>query len=300
MLDQTTGSRAQVDNSDLTSSLDQKDILDPAHYIGNFLLICTTVLTVIGIPINILVIGAIVFIKRLNFPRNIIWIGMGIANIFVLFSRLMLVITTHLDTSTVSNRGFYTWFVFNSSLFLALNIVSTVLERYICITYPKWHKRVITIKFVIVFAFSMLVFVFLMPMITANLDIFQPYLTSFFDSWNFKLVGTIFAIIIPLFLTGLVGFLAMFKKQTQQQNSPPVPSIDRSSISVNKPHLPVAHLLNGNSATTVYADEKENKAKKRKSHFVIIGNNRISEAELKARETFHCIAYIFLIFRHRF
>lgn len=93
------------------------------RYIGNFLLVCSTFLTVVGKPINVLVIRAVMFIRRLfaflETPFGLEW---HCQRIFVLFSCLMLVIATHLYTSTVSSRGFYNWFVFNSYLFFALNI----------------------------------------------------------------------------------------------------------------------------------------------------------------------------------
>jgi len=151
-----------------------EDILDSAHHVDSFLFICTTTLAVIGIPINMLVIGAVVFIKILHFPRIISWIVVGISNILVLVSRFMFVITAHWETSAVSTRGFYTWFVFTSSLFLTSNIVSTVLERNICINYPKWHKRNMSIRFTIAFELSMAFVVFLIRMVIANLEVFQP------------------------------------------------------------------------------------------------------------------------------
>lgn len=145
MLDETTGtSGTQVNNGDDLMHFDLKDILDPAHYVDRFLFICTTILTVVGILINMLVIGAIVFFKRLHFPRIVGWIGIGISNVFVLISHLMFVIAAHWETSTVSTRGFYTWSILTSSFILTLNIVSTVLERCICITYHKQLELIAT------------------------------------------------------------------------------------------------------------------------------------------------------------
>ena len=67
--------------------------------------------------------------------------------------------------------------------------------------------------------------------------------------------------------------MAKFKKQAQQ-----VTSEDASVIS---------------SAVT---DVKENKSKHiRTKYFVHVGNNRISELEVKAKETFHYLAYIYLM-----
>jgi len=131
----------------------------------------------------------------------------------------------------------------------------------------------------------MLVIVFLVPMVIANFEVFQPYLSRFFESWNFKLVGTFFAIIFPAFLTGFVGFLAVFKRQTQQ-------------ITPEGPSAVMNHfksVTNKNNSTKING-EKENQAKQSIRHFVHVGNNRISGLEVGAKQTFHYLAYMYLIF----
>jgi len=127
-------------------------------------------------------------------------------------------------------------------------------------------------------------------MVIANFEVFQPYLSSFFDSWNFKVVGTFFAIIFPAFLAGFVGFLVVFKKQIQQA-TPEDPSVVINHFkSVNRLHD------KKNIIKIPPAVEKEHKEKQRISHFVHVGNNRISELEVGAKQTFNYLAYIYLIF----
>jgi len=128
-------------------------------------------------------------------------------------------------------------------------------------------------------------------MIIANVEVFQLYLSSFFKSWNFKLVGTFFAFIFPAFLTGSVGFLAVFQRQTQQITT------EVSSVAMN--HFKSANRLNDDKNNIINisaAVEKEHKEKQRISHFVHVGNIRISELEVAAKQTFNCLAYIYLIF----
>lgn len=65
------------------------DPLDPAYYVGDFLYLCQIFLTSIGIPLNLLLVGTIVFLKRLHLQRNLIWIGVRISNVTVLATHLM-------------------------------------------------------------------------------------------------------------------------------------------------------------------------------------------------------------------
>jgi len=129
-------------------------------------------------------------------------------------------------------------------------------------------------------------------MIIANLEGFQSYLS------NFKLVGTLFAIVFPLFLTGFVGFLAMFKKHIQQV-APEISSVVMKNNGSIINQLPAANQLNnGTNRTGSAGNEKENNKQKQhsKEHFVRIGNNRISQLEVGAKQTFHYLAFIYLIF----
>jgi len=59
-------------------------IFDAVHYIDDFMYICGIVFFLISVPLNLILIGAIVLLKRLHLPRILLWLGTGFSNIFIL------------------------------------------------------------------------------------------------------------------------------------------------------------------------------------------------------------------------
>jgi len=307
MLDDTIlGSGAQVNNGELTPQghiPNLKGILDPAHYIGNFLFICTTSFTVIGIPVNMLIIVAILFLKRLRLPRNFIWIGIGVSNITVLVSHLMFVISgMHWEkdssSSSVLTQAIYSWFGCISIFSLTFNITAAIFERHICVTYPKWHRRSVTINWIIALESCFFACILLISIMIANLEVFQPYLLTFFDVWNVKLLGTLVTMISPLVLSVFVGFLALVKKITDG-HIPQQETVNMDNLGVNQKNLPAINreLNDRDNKKRIATDpNKDNNTKRRTGHFIHIGNNRISQLDLGAKQTFIYIAFIYLTF----
>ncbi len=279
----TTGSGTQVDIDDSTT-FDLKDILDPVRYVEDSLIICTTVLTIIGFPINLFLLGAIFFFKRLHLNRNFVWIGIGFSNLFVLVAHLMFALSAR--ATSASTRALYVWFASLSDITATWNIVSAVFERHICVTYSEWYKRRVTICWII--ALQLVFFVFIFVIFTGLANLFEEYLSTFFSGfWNLKLVGTLVTMILPFCLTGLI---ALFRDQTRRE----YPPIEISLINIqtrNSSPNNSADYQPTDGATKV-AEQKSNN----KGYFVYKGKNRVSQMELGARRTFHYLALIHLIF----
>ena len=106
------------------------------------------VLAIIGLPLNLFVGVVIISFRRLRRkPRNILWLGVTIANILTLLTILFELYASYWKNEIacklfVAMTGIaYTWLLFN--LLLALS------DRYIAIAHPLAHRKV-NIKGVVV------------------------------------------------------------------------------------------------------------------------------------------------------
>ncbi len=73
-----------LEDFDSPASIDLNSLIDTAHYVDDFLYTIHIVSATIGIPINLLLIGIFVVLRRLRLSRNFTWIGIGISNICIL------------------------------------------------------------------------------------------------------------------------------------------------------------------------------------------------------------------------
>ena len=102
--------------------LEFQNLFDAVHYIDDFLYICDLVSVTIGIPLNLVVIGAILLLKRFHLQRNFIWIGIGTSNIIILASHLTADLFVRLGSSA-SARALSIWFVALSTATQTVNIL---------------------------------------------------------------------------------------------------------------------------------------------------------------------------------
>lgn len=109
---------------------------------------CHILLAAAGIPLNLIIAFAIVAYRRLhNKPRNILWLGVTLANLLTLFTILVELFAYHLRSLAtckvfISVTGLaYTWLLFNMLLALV--------DRYIAIVYPLWHRKNVSVGRVI-------------------------------------------------------------------------------------------------------------------------------------------------------
>lgn len=110
---------------------------------------CHVLLVSTGIPLNMIIVVVITIFKRLNNkPRIILWLGVTYCNLLTLLTILVEFLAYHTQNTTVcfvfiSITGVaYTCLLFN--LFLAL------LDRYVAIVYPLFHREKVTVRRVII------------------------------------------------------------------------------------------------------------------------------------------------------
>jgi len=131
--------------------------------------------------LNLVVIGAILFLKRLHLQRNFTWIGIGLSNIIILASHLMADLIVRFGSSA-STRALSIWLFAPSTANQTVNIFFAHLERDMCIDHPKWHKILFTATSIIVVQLSSFVLLFLVLGLT-NISILKDlFLNQLFSS----------------------------------------------------------------------------------------------------------------------
>ncbi len=134
--------------------------VNPAFYLDEYLSVGYATLAALGIPINLLVAGAIIFQERLHSPRNIIWLGVGFSNVLFLLGFV-------LDVAYARSEGSAPWQIFfemSSGLPIAslvLNLHLSLLNRYVMLHYPLWYKQNVTNSLIVIGQLSSFLLLFL-------------------------------------------------------------------------------------------------------------------------------------------
>lgn len=138
------------------------NILEAASYGEHyFLFTCYITFGVIGIPANLVVIGTIIRWRRLHFPRNIMWLGVGISNVGNLTCYLLRVLFVLLENSW-STQALFSWFCGLFSATRLLIMLLSSLERHIYLTSSSWYKNHISNRWLLALQCSCFFLVFLL------------------------------------------------------------------------------------------------------------------------------------------
>jgi len=135
-------------------------LMNPAYYMDDYLSTGYATLAALGVPVNLLVAGPIIFLKRLHSPRNIVWLGVGFSNILFLLSFL-------LEVAYARSEGSAPWQIYfeilsglpNASLVLNLHL--SLLNRYVMLHYPLWYKQNVTNSLIVIGQLCYFLFLFL-------------------------------------------------------------------------------------------------------------------------------------------
>jgi len=285
------------------------DIFDVVHYIDEIIYMCDIIFSLIGIPLNLIVIGAIVLLKRLHLPRVLIWLGTGFSNILILTTSLMVSLSVRLRSSSSTRILFFLAVVF-SFCYQTLNIIFSQLERHVCIYHPNWHKKLFTTTTIPIIQVTSFLVPISMLIGIANLEAFQEFISPFFSSWYFTLMATIVLGTLPI---GLIGQLAVSRALVRKIKCPPVEisseirpspqsifSLDEENVDKigktieSKNHYPSPlPKISRNNEKQKNNIERESKVS---SRFLYVGSNRISRLDLDSHRTFSFLAKIYLVF----
>jgi len=185
------------------------------------------IFAIIGIVFNSLLMAVVVLSKELHHRRVFIWLGIGISNILVLSSH-MLISQSVVRGSSFSERSLCYWFVILSIVVQMFNVFYAALERHFCINYTKLHSTAVfsTFSIILVQLTSYIPIFVLVILNWINFEgLSQPL--HFGSYWHFKLVCGVLFGLLPFFLC---GHLALTKPKTNRDE----PSLETGN---QQPHL---------------------------------------------------------------
>jgi len=230
------------------------------------------IFAIIGVVFNLLLMVVIASSKELHCRRILIWLGIGISNILVLSSYVLMSQSVVWGSSSPEQSLCY-WFVMLSVVVHMFNVLYAALERHICINYPEWHKTAVfsTISVILVQLTSYIpIFLVLGILNRTNFkEMSQPL--TFGSYWHFQLGGYVFFILL---LFCLCGQMALFRPKINGDK----PSIEtgnqQTQLNVRKPTFQTTS----------------------KSSTVLIGNNENSLLDFQAAKNFYFFVKLHLIF----
>ena len=107
-----------------------------------------SLLILIGCPLNLFIIYTIVSYRRLHKPRSILFLGSCLANFFTLMTILAELVAHHAASTTMCVICVAVTGIANTSLLT--NILLSLVDRYVSISFPLWYRNNITVHRVIV------------------------------------------------------------------------------------------------------------------------------------------------------
>ncbi|EFX82082.1 hypothetical protein DAPPUDRAFT_316623 [Daphnia pulex] len=103
-----------------------------------------------GIPINLLIGVVIARNRRLHNPRNTFWLGIIVLNLLTIFMAVLKLLVVHVADDpahfTCLLFSFMTGKPYTILLFIML---LAILDRYVAITYPLYHREHVTVRLVV-------------------------------------------------------------------------------------------------------------------------------------------------------
>ena len=118
--------------------------------LNGILIVLKCACSIIGIPLNLLIAITIISLRRLHSkPRNIFLLGITFSNLLIFVPAVIEIIYWILPLESVCQV--YMVVVGLPYAILLLNIFLALTDRYAAIKYPKWHRKKVTVRFVIVF-----------------------------------------------------------------------------------------------------------------------------------------------------
>jgi len=117
-------------------------------FMDTFLACGHLVCALLGTTINVMIIQFIIFGRHLRrHPRNIIWIGIGFSNIFILLINILELSVFYYPEATELCRARFFLNGFPATTLL-VNYFFSLVERYLSIFHLIWYRRYVTVRLV--------------------------------------------------------------------------------------------------------------------------------------------------------
>ncbi len=127
----------EADNSTISATT---KLMIPVHHMDPYLSTIHIGFASIGIPMNLLVAGTIIFTGKLQAPQNIAWLGVGFSNIFVLTGFVVEVLAEARGENSFF-MSLYHSTVGLTTASLILNLHLFLLERHLFVRCNSFYKK---------------------------------------------------------------------------------------------------------------------------------------------------------------
>ena len=259
------------------ASYHQEGLLNAILYIDEYLTISHLLSAIIGIPLNLGVIGLIVGMKRLHSQRTFTWLGAGLANVFLFLVHLVELQAVYFPSSAAgqlyaATRGL-------PYVAILLSNVLSFLDRHLCVNCSKWYKRHITSCWKVLIGQMGALVIMCLIFIAARL-LFAAIQSQIFDLLDVKMC------VVVTFVVG-VGTQTVLWAISKWANPPKRTDHQiklRTIRNINPCSLEDGSLAEGN--------ELDNDSS---SPFVLIGQERVSRLDVEAYHTVMIIGLFNLI-----
>ncbi|KZS14955.1 Uncharacterized protein APZ42_019463 [Daphnia magna] len=103
----------------------------------------------VGAPLNLLIAVVIIVQRRLHKPRHIAWLGVTFSNLFAQVVSVNELIVFYLMPESKTACWIFSLLVGIPYASLLLNLLLGLIDRFIAITFPLWHKNQVSVKLII-------------------------------------------------------------------------------------------------------------------------------------------------------
>ena len=124
-------------------------VIAPSSLLLAFLPIFNISCVTIGLPLNLLIAGLIVTQERLHKPRHIFWLGVILSAIFAQLVSLNELFAFKIFLDYHPACVAFHLLVGIPYANVLLSVLFCLLDRYVAITYPIWHKKEMKIKWIV-------------------------------------------------------------------------------------------------------------------------------------------------------
>ncbi len=225
-----------------------------------YLIFIHVLFAVLGISLNLALAGIIIFVKRLHSPRNLIWLGIGMSNIFILIGFIVEAIFSQMNSSQA--WLYYMKIAGLPSGSLILNFHLSLLNRYVSIHYHSWYKAHVTNRLIIT---AQIVCFILFCLITKCREFFDTR-CLFEQMFSTADVSEIVGFVVAILILCLTCTILMVRKTKG------VRPTDNHQIHYR--HQP--NIENGSQAQPIVYDKIIN------IYFTQVGNETVSQLEMEA------------------
>lgn len=136
-------------------------LMTPLYHMDPYLSAIKVGFTLIGIPMNLLVAGNIIFTRQLRATQNIVWLGCGFSNVSMLFCFLV-----EVAAALVENSSFllllYQVIIGLPDAYQVLYLLLSWLDRHLFFTHTSFYKKYITNLVILVIQLTSFVLVTLL------------------------------------------------------------------------------------------------------------------------------------------